>query len=134
MFGGFPFAGAPFAGIGVQAAEEAIVFAPAGRPAKKKKKPELDDGSWPGMIWPQETPRPKVPVIEPSTGVASPPPIAPAVKRPMGTPSKELVHAVAGKLPQLDHRTMRQIAEMKLRLRREIEDEEALLLLGAFDE
>lgn len=110
----------------------AVHGGPAGRPAgKKKKKKDDEDGNWNALIWPNETAKPKVkaPVtFEPVIGEPEP------ERQPVPVlVSKELVGSVTRKTVQMDRATRARIDEKKRRLRAEIDDEEALLLLGAFD-
>ena len=107
-----------------------------GTEKRRKRRPDFEH--WPAMIWP--TPKPPEGTTVQPVEVLTPDAPKPALEREiMGTPvpSAAMVGAVrrnAPSTPLLDTATRRRIMEMQQRLRMEIEDEEALLMLGAFDD
>lgn len=106
-------------------------------PTGKRRKRKNQDPNWRAVIWPGET-GPKAPERVPALEVAEAGQTAeapsPAKPRPVFTPQRSLAEALAGKPDlKLDAATRQQIDDYKRRLRQEIDDEEALLMLGAFD-
>ena len=109
-----------------------------GTEKKRRKRRTEEFNNWPAMIWP--TPKPPEGTTVQPVEVMTPDSPKPVLEREiMGTPvpSAAMVGAVrrnAPSTPLLDTATRRRIMEMQQRLRMEIEDEEALLMLGAFDD
>ncbi len=105
-------------------------FAHTGKRRKRKRTQQPPVQHWP-VIWPQDAPE-RAPVPAEVTASLAIETLATDQPRPVFSPPQSLVDALSGKT-QLDAATRKEIDALKLRLRQEIEDEEALLLLGAFD-
>lgn len=133
MFGGIYF--------GQYWPEEAVVAAATtrdpGGAEKRKRKPRPEDELWPQPWQYQEPPKPKLPVPVESRSPAVETPSRPiAVMLPQV--STGLAAAmVPPRLPSVirvtDPAIAARAAEMRRRLRRELEEEEILMLMGFFD-
>lgn len=136
MFGGIYF--------GQYWPEEAVVAAatprpdPGGAEKRRKRKHRPEDEIWPQPWQYQDPPKPKSspsPVPVESLSPAAETPTRPiAVVLPQV--SRDLVEAAAPRASVIritDPAIAARAAEMRLRLRRELEEEEILMLMGFFD-
>lgn len=97
-------------------------------PKRRKKRKEEEPDIWP---WPAQINRPPQGMVAPPKPSIS----ITAAPRPLPAPSREMIQALASfRIPQTDRAALARIARMMERVRQEIEDEEALLMMGAFDD